>query len=135
MKALRVVRIGDNLGMVSVPPLQIGDNIHKFHLDATSHLPLATNWGPFILLTTAVRVGGLSILYTVNSLITANEMQMRTPIFGQIRAQMVVRIDCAHLMRMQKSGCINAAENRTSGTNRYVRTRTVRVYVYCTVYM
>ena len=56
----------------------------------------------------------------MDSLITANEMQMRTPIFGQIRAQMVVRIDCAHVMRMQKSGCINAAENRTSGTNRYV---------------
>ena len=69
---------------------------------------------------------------TVNSLITANEMQMRTPIFGQIRAQMVVRIDCAHLMRMQKSGCINAAENRTSGTNRYEGTY-VHVLYECTV--
>ena len=48
-----------------------------------------------------------------------HEMQMRTPIFGQIRAQMVVRVDCAHVMRVQKSGCINAAENRTAGRGRF----------------
>ena len=54
-------------------------------------------------------------------------MQMRTPIFDQISAQMVVRIDCAHEMRMQKSGCINVAENRTSGTNVRARSATVRI--------
>ena len=54
-------------------------------------------------------------------------MQMRTPIFDQISAQMVVRIDCAHGMRMQKSGCINVAENRTSGTNVRARSATVRI--------
>ena len=70
---------------------------------------------------------GHHVASTVSSLITANEMQMRTPIFGQIRAQMVVRIDCAHVMRMQKSGCINVAENRTSGTNVRARSATVRI--------
>ena len=63
-------------------------------------------------------------MITVDSLITANEMQVRTPIFGQIRAQMVVRIDCEHGMRMQKLGCINVAENRTFGAE------TGRITVY-----